>query len=78
MKFEDYVLWILVMTSLFLGIHNYISTIDVNLTLEWQSKIVDSMLETQGVILEIIDAITGTAANELNEKLLNLNKLLMI
>ena len=78
MEFKDYILWILVMASLFLGIYNTISILDMSLALEWQAKFNDSILETQGVILEIIDAMTGTTANELIKKLLNLNNLLLI
>jgi len=78
MKFKDYVLWILVMSSLFLGIYNCVSIIDMNSALEWQAKINDGILTTQGVILEIIDVMTGTTANQLIEKLLNLNNLLII
>lgn len=78
MKFKDYVLWILVMTSLFLGIYNAISMIDINSALAWQAKINDGILTTQRVILEIIDAMTGATTDELMEKLLNLRGLLMI
>lgn len=78
MKFKDYILWILVMTSLFLGIYNSISIIEMNSALEWQAKINDGILATQGVILEIIDAMTGTATDKFIGELLNLNKLLII
>lgn len=78
MKFKDYVLWILVMTSLLLGIYNTISIIEISSIIEWQEKINDGLLTTQSVILEILDTITGTVADEFMEKLLNLNKLLII
>lgn len=77
MKFKDYVLWILVMASLFLSIYNSISIIDMNSALEWQAQIDDGILTTQEVILEIVGALTGNV-DELIEKLLNLNKLLIV